>query len=88
MQTALNWTRVNNDTYGNPRYVVHFLALLTPAECADKGYARYDQACARARKIGGRKYRAPSYGGGIVFTSYNLRETEEHIARVLGEVLA
>lgn len=86
--TKLDWTRINCDANGNPRYVVHFLALLTPAECADKGYARYDQACARARKIGGRKYRAKSYSGGIVFTSYNLRETEAHIARVLGEVQA
>lgn len=88
MNTKLDWTRINNCVNGNPRYVVHFLSLLTAAECADKGYARYGQACERARKIGGRKYRAKSYGGGIVFTSYNLEETERHIVRVLAEVQA
>lgn len=56
--------RVDNDVNGNPRYVVHFLSL------ADN----YNEALLKARKIGGKKYRAKWFGGGIVFSSYNLNE--------------
>ena len=59
-----NLTRVNNDVNGNPRYVFHFLAL------AD----RYAEAVKVAKKlIGGKKYHTKSYGGGIVFQSYNVQ---------------
>ena len=62
--TAENLTRVNNDINGNPRYVFHFLAL------AD----HYGEAVAVAKKlIGGKKYHTKSYGGGIVFQSYNVK---------------
>ena len=62
--TDENLTRVNNDVNGNPRYVFHFLAL------AD----RYTEAVAVAKKlIGGKKYHTKSYGGGIVFQSYNVQ---------------
>lgn len=56
--------RVDNDVNGNPRYVVHFLSL------ADN----YNDALFKARKVGGKKYRAKWFGGGIVFSSYNLNE--------------
>ena len=62
--TVENLTRVNNDINGNPRYVFHFLAL------AD----HYVEAVAVAKKlIGGKKYHTKSYGGGIVFQSYNVQ---------------
>ena len=62
--TVENLTRVNNDVNGNPRYVFHFLAL------AD----HYGEAVAVAKKlIGGKKYHTKSYGGGIVFQSYNVQ---------------
>lgn len=62
--TVENLTRVNNDVNGNPRYVFHFLAL------AD----HYVEAVAVAKKlIGGKKYHTKSYGGGIVFQSYNVK---------------
>ena len=62
--TVENLTRVNNDVNGNPRYVFHFLAL------AD----RYAEAVTVAGKlVGGRKYHTKSYGGGIVFQSYNVQ---------------
>ena len=56
--------RVENDTNGNPRYVINFLSL---------SY-NYNEALCKARKIGGKKYRAKWFGGGIVFSSYNLNE--------------
>ena len=62
--TVENLTRVNNDVNGNPRYVFHFLAL------AD----RYAEAVTVAEKlVGGKKYHTKSYGGGIVFQSYNVQ---------------
>lgn len=62
MITKENFTRVNNDVNGNPRYVFHFLQL------ADN----YDEALKLAKKIGGRKFHNKQYGGGIVVQSYNL----------------
>lgn len=56
--------RVDNDVNGNPRYVVHFLYL------SDS----YSDALFKAHKVGGKKYRAKWFGGGIVFSSYNLNE--------------
>ena len=67
-------TRVNNDVNGNPRYVIHFLALLTEQEKQDLSVLnRYAVAIARAKKLfGGKKFHNKQYGGGIVFQSYNV----------------
>ena len=68
--------RIKNDGNGNPRYVCHFLALLTREELDRSGDqwipvgAKYDLALHRARKIGGRKFHNKQYGGGIVFQCY------------------
>jgi hypothetical protein len=85
----IEFTRVNNDVNGNPRYVCHFLNLNTQAETAATGEAwvptstKYDLALARARSLGGRKFHNKQYGGGIVFQCYNLRELREKIAQVV-----
>ena len=63
------FTRINNDTNGNPRYVVHFLQI---AET-------YERALFLARKIGGRKFHNKQYGGGVVFQSYNTDQLAEKI---------
>ena len=61
------------DANGNPRYVCHFLHLLTKKESAGDtkslsfGSHWYDIAARRANSVGGRKYKAKWYGGGIVF---------------------
>ena len=86
-----DWTRIKSDGNGNPRYVVHFLALVpdldTPEIWDEHGIGtiswKYKQAVKRANKIGGRKFHNKSYGGGIVFQSYELRETEKAIKRVI-----
>lgn len=64
-----DFTRVNNDVNGNPRYVFHFLQL------ADS----YTEALTLAKKIGGRKFHNKQYGGGIVVQSYNLQKEIELI---------
>ena len=81
MSNSINFLRVNNDVNGNPRYVCHFLNLLSEAEKNEiiGISAKYDHAIRKAKKIGGKKYHNKSYGGGIVFQSYNIRETEQQI---------
>lgn len=66
------FTRINNDTNGNPRYVVHFLQI------ADS----YERALFLARKIGGRKFHNKQYGGGIAFQSYNTEKLEQRINQI------
>lgn len=56
------------DTYGNPRFVVHFRDLGISLE-------EYDNI---NKKYGFKKYRAQWYGGGIVFQSYNIADTLEY----------
>ena len=72
METKINFTRVNNDVNGNPRYVCHFLNV------ADN----YNEAILLAKKIGGRKFHNKQYGGGLVFQSYNLYDTEKEILSI------
>jgi len=96
--TTIEFTRVNNDTNGNPRYVCHFNNLLSEADekSIKEDYAatlarnpfaltglRYDTALDKARKIGGRKFHNKQYGGGIVFQSYNIADTEQSILNLL-----
>lgn len=66
------FTRINNDTNGNPRYVIHYLQL------ADS----YERALFLAKKIGGRKFHNKQYGGGIVFQSYNIDALKEKINQI------
>jgi hypothetical protein len=64
MITVDDFTRINNDVNGNPRYVFHFLEL------ADN----YNEALFLAKKIGGKKFHNKQYGGGIAIQSYNLQD--------------
>ena len=88
-----NWTKVKNDINGNPKFVLHFLQMLSPEEMQTfhEQYGlnaisqAYAFACKRANSIGGRKYHNKSYGGGIVFQSYCLIELETAIVKMKGE---
>ena len=77
---AIEFTRVNNDVYGNPRYVTHFFSLLKEEE---QTLSNYNLAVKRANKLGGKKYRGKDFGGGIVFQSYNLDELRKRIIEIL-----
>lgn len=91
---SIEFTRIANDTNGNPRYVIHFLQMLTqeesdapPSLTGRDGLTlsqKYAIACKRANKIGGRKYHTKRYGGGIVFQSYSLAELRNHINEATG----
>lgn len=61
----IEWTRVNSDVYGNPRYVCHWTTI--------PGAANYEEALKKCRAIGGRKFHNKQYGGGIVVQSYNIQ---------------
>lgn len=89
---SIEFTRINNDVNGNPRYVCHFLAFITDADRAeaDKNTADifgittlYNIALRKAHKLGGRKYHTKSYGGGIVFQSYNIADLQKRIVESL-----
>lgn len=74
-------TRINNDINGNPRYVFHFLDLLTEIEKdSNMGIeSKYKLALLRAKQLGGKKYNTKSFGGGIVFQSYNIENLKTQI---------
>lgn len=74
--TTVTLYQVTNNVYGNPRFVIHFLDIA----------ATYDDALKLSRKIGGRKYTAKWFGGGIVFTSYNLEHTLENLLSHAGKL--
>lgn len=82
---SISWTRVNNDVNGNPRYVCHFLNLVKDGEGKSIDEC-YSIALARAGKIGGRKFHNRQYGGGIVFQSYNLYQTEKDIRELMNSL--
>ena len=77
---AIEFTRVDNDFCGNPRYVTHFFSLLKEDE---QTISNYNLAVKRANKLGGKKYRGSDFGGGIVFQSYNLDSLRKHIGEIL-----
>jgi hypothetical protein len=85
----IEWTRVNNDINGNPRYVCHFLNFITDNDDYDKTGIyigidnKYKLALQRAKKIGGKKYHNKRYDGGILIQSYNIQEDERHIIELM-----
>lgn len=97
MTTSINFTRINNDANGNPRYVCHFLEFITDkdvAEIKDDFSAtlqrdpfrltglKYEYALNKAKHIGGKKFHNKQYGGGIVFQSYNIQDLEQSILKL------
>ncbi len=82
MITIDDFTRINNDINGNPRYVFHFLGLIKDSDTA-RLVELYDIALQRAKKIGWKKYHTKNYGGGIVIQSYNLHDE----IRIINELL-
>ena len=63
------FTRVNSDSNGNPRFVIHFLDCEPEHWKVSSLTSRYDQTCKLMNTIGGRKFHNKQYGGGIVFQS-------------------
>ncbi len=67
----IEFTRVNSDINGNPRFVCHFLAFLSPKDEFTSLEERYQLALKRSRQLGGRKFHNKQYGGGIVLQMYD-----------------
>ena len=80
------FTRVNSDSNGNPRFVIHFLDCELVADYSLDLSTRYTNACKLMNTIGGRKFHNKQFGGGIVFQSYNLTDTWTSIQRAIKEV--
>ena len=68
--------RANNSSYGNPRYVIHFLAF----------HSDYDEALKLAKTLKFKRYTGGDFGGGFVCESYNLENTAERIIKLRGEL--
>ncbi len=91
MDTTIEFTKIKHDVNGNPRYVCHWLNFMTDSELdilKNKeiyGWKGYEIAIKRANKIGGRKFHNKQYGGGIVFQSYNIRDTEQAILEIVAK---
>lgn len=85
----ITFKKITSTQLGSPRYVCHFLHLLTQDELNGIGIAiteRYAVAVRRAHKIGGKKYHTGDYGGGIVFTSiYNTGDLASNIEKLVDD---
>lgn len=97
----IEFKSINSDVNGTPRYVCHFLNLVTEKESKEaekitesnrKKYPnnfwsssnqKYNFALARAKKFFGRKFNNKQYGGGIVFSTYNIQDLEQKILKDL-----
>jgi hypothetical protein len=70
----ITFTQIKNDVNGSPRYVCHWVNFKTDT---------YSEAVKLANTIGGRKFNTKTYGGGIVFQSYNILDTERQILALI-----
>ncbi len=61
--------QVKNRVSDTPRYVVHFSSI------ADS----HDEAISLVEKVGGSRYNAVWFNGGVVFESHNPQETLEKL---------
>ena len=73
--------RVDNDVYGNPRYVIHWLAFVRPDINGIK-LKKYPEAKRKANSLGFKVYKGKDFGGGFVCQSYNLENTAEQIMAI------
>lgn len=69
--TESDFTKVTNNAMGNPRYVIHFLNIPTDNLSVN---SMYNQALAKTKSLGGKRFHNKQYGGGIVFSTYNLND--------------
>lgn len=79
----LDLTEINNDTNGNPRYVVHFVTFTKDSDSTQNSYSL---ALKRAKTIGGKKYHTKTFGGGIVFQAVNINKLKEKIINLVNSL--
>ena len=88
----IDFTRINNDVNGNPRYVCHYLDFKPYSDQKQLhklAYVKFEymDALNTARKFGGKKFHNKQYGGGIVFQSYNIEGLSDEIQVHTGEMV-
>lgn len=91
---SIEITRINRDSNGNSRMVVHFLNFITRKELDKKGdewipiSEKYAIALKRANALGGRKFHNRQYGGGIVFQASTEKEILEIVKTAMDKAEA
>lgn len=91
MRSEINpeqFSRIKNDINGNPRFVIHFLTVCPESIKNNDSLwvtEKYQLTIKLMNKIGGRKYHNKSFGGGIVFQSYDLKDTILAIEKIISE---
>ena len=74
--------RINNDVNGNPRYVIHFIAVSSKLKDSlrslIKDWDLYETSIKASGK-GFKRYHNKSYGGGICFQSYNVQNDLDYL---------
>ena len=71
---GIRYWLIENDVYGNPRYVVHYLSVSADSDGGSASNYASRQAAqfsAAMNRVGGKRYRGKWFGGGIVFQSYD-----------------
>jgi hypothetical protein len=83
IENQIEFTRINSDVNGNPRFVCHFPAFINEGDkikADTKGMRsiseQYNIALNKAKQLGGRKFHNRQYGGGIVFQMYDGQQRE------------
>ena len=75
--------QVNNDINGNSRYVVHFLTIPFTDDEEQPYYVNQSNHIEAARQaLGGKRYRAKWFGGGIVFQAYAGKPVKHVLAAI------
>ena len=83
-----SWYRLDDDAYGNPRIMAHFMNLVSPTRRHEAHnmhptdiFATIDDMEQWAKNtVHGKRYRAKWFGGGIVWSSYlNDKQIDELI---------
>ena len=74
-----DFTKVNHDSNGNPRYVIHYLAFSEVITDKSNVYTDYAEVLKWCNSRGGKKFHNKQYGGGIAFQTYNLLDTCDYL---------
>lgn len=91
IKKPVEFTKVSQDVYGNPRYVCHFLNFINAGDEIKANHSnsdifgintQYEIALRKSRELGGRKFHNKQYGGGIVFQSYNTNALSDRIREI------
>ena len=87
LEDYIKWTRVNNCINGNPRFVCHFLNFKPFNHDNKNGLFTFEDAVKIAKTLGGKRFHNKQYGGGILFSSYNLQRESESILLHCGDAI-